>query len=100
MAATLRAAILTYKSGLVPSDLTSVELKQQFVGGSSKDKMCPIALQWGAQHWALKPYSTLKRGSERSPHVHTTPLWTTGIKLYDGFQEVLINTALLVGKIL
>jgi hypothetical protein len=42
MAITLRAAILPYKSGFVPSDITSVKLKQQFVGGSSKDMMCPI----------------------------------------------------------
>jgi hypothetical protein len=43
MAATFRATILlSYKSGFVPSDLGTVKLKQDFQGGSSKDKMCPI----------------------------------------------------------
>jgi hypothetical protein len=42
MVATLRAAILPYKSGFVPSDLGTVKLKQEFQGGSSKDKECPV----------------------------------------------------------
>jgi hypothetical protein len=40
MPATLRAAILPYKSGFIPSDLTSLKLNQLFVGRSSKDKIC------------------------------------------------------------
>jgi hypothetical protein len=42
MAASLRATIIPYKSGLVYSLLTTVELKQDFMGGSSKDKKCPV----------------------------------------------------------
>jgi hypothetical protein len=42
MAATLRTTILPYKSGLIHSLLTVVKLKQDFEGGSSKDKKCPV----------------------------------------------------------
>jgi hypothetical protein len=44
MAATLRvrATVLPYKSGLVHSLLATVKLKQDFEGGSSKDKKCPV----------------------------------------------------------
>jgi hypothetical protein len=42
MAASLRAAILPYKSSFVPSKLPLVKQKQDFQDGSSKDKKCPI----------------------------------------------------------
>jgi hypothetical protein len=42
MAASPGATVLSYKSGFVPSLLTTVKLKQDFEGGSSKDKKCPV----------------------------------------------------------
>jgi hypothetical protein len=42
MAASLRATIIPYKSALMHSLLTTIKLKQDFVGGSSKDKKCPV----------------------------------------------------------
>jgi hypothetical protein len=88
MAATLRAAILPYKSGFVPSDLSSVKLKQQFEGGSSKDKMCPI---FNGEHGI----EALLYVEERFRKIASRTLdWTTGQELFDGFEEVLIDTAL------
>jgi hypothetical protein len=88
MAAILRAAILPYKSGLFPANLTSVKLKQQFVGRRSKDKRCPI-FNGGYGIEALL-YIEERFGKIAS---HTL-LWTTGLELFDRFEEVLINTAL------
>jgi hypothetical protein len=43
MAATLRATLfLPYKFSYIPSELSTVKLKQDFIGGSSKDKKCPL----------------------------------------------------------
>jgi hypothetical protein len=43
MAASLRATVLPpYKSGFVPFLLTTIKLKEDFEGGSSKDKKCPV----------------------------------------------------------
>jgi hypothetical protein len=42
MTATLRAAILPYKSSFIYSEQSTVKLKQDFIGGSSKDKKCPV----------------------------------------------------------
>jgi hypothetical protein len=42
MAASLRAPVLPYKSGLVYSLLASVKLKQEFEQDSTRDKKCPV----------------------------------------------------------
>jgi hypothetical protein len=88
MAATLRAAILPYKSGFVPSDLTSLKLKQQFEGGSLKDKMCPL---FNGEHVIKALLYVEARFQKIASH---TLLWTTGLELFDGFKEVLIDMAL------
>jgi hypothetical protein len=41
MALSLKAPGLPYKSGFVHSALGTTKLKQDFVGGSAKDKKCP-----------------------------------------------------------
>ena len=42
MAATLRAAVLPYKSTFVSSKLTMVALRQDFADGSHQKKQCPV----------------------------------------------------------
>jgi hypothetical protein len=42
MASSLRAPILSYKQGIQVSNLGGSKLKQDFVGGSAKDKKCPV----------------------------------------------------------
>jgi hypothetical protein len=88
MSATLRAAIMPYKSGFIPSDLDSVKLKQAFQGGTSKDKLCPI---FNGEHGI----EALLYVEERFRKIASRTLsWTTGLELFDGFEEVLIDTAL------
>jgi hypothetical protein len=70
MAATLGAAIPPHKSSSVPSDLASIKLKQEFQGGTSKDKKCSIFN--GGDPMALKPYSMLRRDSGRSILMHSS----------------------------
>jgi hypothetical protein len=88
MAATLRAAILPYKSGFVASDLATVKLKQEFQGGRTKDKKCPV---FSGEHGI----EALLYVEERFRKISTRTLqWTTGLELFDGFEEVLVDTAL------
>jgi hypothetical protein len=42
MASSLRAPILPYKQCFAVSELGGSKLKQDFVGGSAKDKKCPV----------------------------------------------------------
>jgi hypothetical protein len=88
MSATLRAAILPYKSGFVASDLATVKLKQEFQGGSTKDKKCPV---FSGEHGV----EALLYVEERFRKISARTLqWTTGAELFDGFEEVLVDTAL------
>jgi hypothetical protein len=89
MAASLRAAVLPYNSGLVPSLLTTVKLKQDFQGGSSKDKKCPV---FTGEHGI----EALLYVEERFCKIASRTLaWTMGQELLDGFKEVLLDTALM-----
>ena len=89
MAASLRATVLHYKSQLVPSKLTTVKLKQDFQGGSSKDKKCPV---FTGEHGI----EALLYVEERFRKIASRTLdWTTGQELFDGFEEVLLDTALM-----
>jgi hypothetical protein len=88
MAASLRAPVLPYKSGLVHSLLTSVKLKQEFEHGSSRDKKCPVFTGEHGIEALLYVEERFRKIASR------TLLWTTGIELFDGFEEVLLDTAL------
>jgi hypothetical protein len=89
MAASLRATVLPYKTQLVPSELTTVKLKQDFQGGSSKDKKCPV---FTGEHGI----EALLYVEERFRKIASRTLeWTTGQELFDGFEEVLLDTALM-----
>lgn len=88
MAASLRAAILQYKSGFVPSELPLVKLKQDFDGGSYKEKKCPV---FNGDHGIESLFYVEERFRKIAER---TLLWDTGIELFDGFEEVLIDTAL------
>ena len=88
MAATLRAAVLPYKSTFLPSELSLVKLKQDFQDGSSKDKKCPV---FGGAHGI----EALLYVEERFRKIASRTLqWNTGHELFDGFEEFLIDTAL------
>jgi hypothetical protein len=88
MAAALRATVLPYKSGFLPSLLADVKLKQDFIGGSSKDKKCPV---FKGEHGI----EALLYVEERFRKIASRTLsWTTGLELFDGFEEVLLDTAL------
>jgi hypothetical protein len=89
MAATLRATILPYKSSFVPLDLSTVKLKQDFIGGSSKDKKCHVLLQWQTLH-GIEALLCVKEPFRRI--ATRTLLWTTGLALFNGFEEVLLLT--------
>jgi hypothetical protein len=88
MAATLRATVLPYKSGFVPSSLTTSKLKQDFDGGSYKEKKCPVFTgEFGIE--------ALLYVEERFRKIAARTLsWTTGEELFNGFEEVLVDTAL------
>jgi hypothetical protein len=90
MTASLRATALPYKLQLVPSLLTTVKLKQDFVRGSSnKDKKCPL---FTGEHGI----EALLYVEERFCKIASRTLeWTTGQELFDGFEEVLLDTALM-----
>ena len=80
MAASLRATVLPYKTQLVPSELTTVKLKQDFQGGSSKDKKCPV---FTGEHGI----EALLYVEERFRKIASRTLeWTTGQELFDGFE--------------
>jgi hypothetical protein len=88
MATSLRAPILPYKQGFAVSELGGSKLKQDFVGGSAKDKKCPV---FTGEHGI----EALFYVEERFRKIATrTLLWTTGQELFDGFEEVLMDTAL------
>ena len=89
MAASLRATVLPYKSGFLPSLLTTVKFKQDFEGGQCNEKKCPV---FTGEHGieALLYYV-----EERFRKIASCTLsWTTGEELSNGFEEVLIDTAL------
>jgi hypothetical protein len=88
MAASLRAPVLPYKSGFVHSVLGTTKLKQDFVGGSNKDKKCPT---FSGEHGI----EALLYVEERFRKIASRTLsWTTGPELFDGFEEILLDTAL------
>lgn len=88
MAATLRAAILPYKSTFVPSELPLIKLKQDFQDGSYKEKKCPV---FSNEHGIEALFYVEERFRKIADR---TLQWNTGIELFDGFEEVLIDTAL------
>ncbi len=88
MAATLRATILQYKSGFVPSELPLVKLKQDFQGGSYKEKKCPVFNGDNGIESLFYVEERFRKISEQ------TLQWNTGIELFNGLEEVVIDTAL------
>lgn len=88
MVTTLRAAILPYKSStFIPLELPIVKLKQDFIDGNYKERKC---LVFNGEH-GIEPLFYLE---ERFHKVVTNIMWTTGLELYDGFEDILIDTAL------
>ncbi len=88
MAASLRATVLPYKSGFLPSLLTTVKFKQDFEGGQCNEKRCPVfTVEHGIEALLYVKDSFRKIAS------HTLS-WTTEEELFNGFEEVLIDTAL------
>jgi hypothetical protein len=88
MATALRATIIPYKTELVPSELTTVKLKQNFDDGTYREKKCPV---FTGEHGI----EALLYVEERFRKIASkTLLWTTGAELFDGFEEVLLDTAL------
>jgi hypothetical protein len=88
MAAPLRAPIILYKSELMHSVLGTVKLRQNFDDGTYKEKKCPI---FTGEHGI----EALLYVEERFRKLATRVLlWTTGPELFDGFEEVLLDTAL------
>jgi hypothetical protein len=88
MAASLRVPVLPYKTGFVYSALATMKLKQYFVGSSAKDKKCPT---FSRKHGI----ETLLYIEERFRKIATHTLsWTTGLELFKGFEEILLDTAL------
>jgi hypothetical protein len=88
MAATLRATVLQYKSSSIPSKLSTVQLKQDFVGDSLKDKKCPV---FNGEHGI----DALLYIAEQFRKITTcTLLSTTGLELFDRFKEVFLDTML------
>jgi hypothetical protein len=65
---------------MVSSTLATTKLKQDFVGGSAKDKKCPtFSGEYGIE--------ALLYCEERFRKIATrTLLWTTGPELFDGFE--------------
>jgi hypothetical protein len=88
MAATLRAAILQYKSAFVPSELPLVKLKQDFVGGSYKEKKCPVFNGDNGIESLFYVEERFRKIAERTLN------WDTGLELFNGFEDILIDTAL------
>ena len=88
MAGTYRAPILAYKTSFAISGLTGTKLKQDFVGGSAKDKKCPIIT---GEHGIEALFYVEERFQKIAAR---TLLWTTGQELFDGFEEILMDTAL------
>ena len=88
MAATLRAAVLSYKLSFVASELPTVKLKQDFDDNSSKEKKCPIFNGDFGIEALLYVEERFRKIANR------TLLWRTGIELFNGFEEVLLDTAL------
>jgi hypothetical protein len=67
-------------------------LKQYFVGGSSKDKKCPV---FTGEHGI----ESLLYVKERFRKIASCTLeWTTGQELFNGLEEVILNTALMNWK--
>jgi hypothetical protein len=89
MTASLRAPVLPYKSGFVPSTLATTKLKQDFVGGSvAKDKKCSnFSGEHGIEALLYIEESFRKIAS-------CTLLWTVGPEQFNGFKEVLLDTVL------
>jgi hypothetical protein len=88
MATSLRAPVIPFKTGFVPSLLGTSKLKQDFIGGSAKDKKCPT---FSGEHGIEALLYVEERFRKIATH---TLLWTTGPELFDGFEEVLLDTAL------
>jgi hypothetical protein len=86
MAVTLRAVILPYKLSFVTSEIPLVKLKQDFADGSSKEKKHPIFNNENG----IKALFYINDTRFRII-VNCMLLWNTGIKLFNGFKEVLIN---------
>jgi hypothetical protein len=86
MVATLREAILSYKSSFIPSQLFSIKLKHDFQDGSSKDRRCLI---FNGDDDIEALLYVKEKFSQIASH---TLLWTTGPEIFDGFEEVLTNT--------
>ncbi len=94
MAGTYRAPILAYKTSFAISGLTGTKLKQDFVGRSAKDKKCPI---FTGEHGIEALFYVEEQFRKIASR---TLLWTTGQELFDGFEEILMDTALTaIGKI-
>jgi hypothetical protein len=88
MAGTIRAPVLAYRTSFAISGLTGTKLKQDFVGGSAKDKKCPI---FTGEHGIEALFYVEERFRKIASR---TLLWTTGQELFDGFEEILMDTAL------
>jgi hypothetical protein len=88
MAATLKAAILPYKSAFVSSALPVVKLKQAFANNTTKEKKSPVFSNEHGIEALLYVEERFRKIAER------TLEWTTGPELFDGFEEVLVDTAL------
>jgi hypothetical protein len=69
--------------------LTTVKLKQNFEGGSSKDKKCPV---FSGKH-GIEGFLYIEE-MFRKIASHTLS-WTTGPEFFEGFEEVLLDTALM-----
>jgi hypothetical protein len=89
MAATLRAAILQYKLAFVPSELPLCKLKQNFEHERSKEMKCPVFNGDNAIESLFYVKERFCKIAERTLN------WDTGLELFDGFKEVLIDKALM-----
>jgi hypothetical protein len=89
MAATLRAAVLPYKSTFVSSDLTMVSLRQDFDDGTYAKKQCPV---FSSEHGIEALFYVEERFRKLAVRSF---LWSTdGPDLFTNFEEVLTDSAL------
>jgi hypothetical protein len=89
MAATLRAAVLPYKSTFVSSELSMVSLRQDFDDGSHTKKSCPV---FSGEHGIEALFYVEERFRKLAERNF---MWAgDGADLFANFEEVLVDTAL------
>ena len=86
MAATLRAAVLSYKSSFVSSKLSMVLLHQDFTDGSHAKKQCPV---FNSEHGIEALFYVEERFRTLAKHNF---MWAgDGPDLFANFKEVLVD---------